>query len=92
MTQDIQLRLLPKQAYSEESVTDFLVDEKGMNRSDIRRVRIQKRSIDARQRTIYVNLTVRVYGPDDPDDEHFERITYPNVEGCPSAKIGRAHV
>ena len=87
MTQDIQLRLLPKQAYSEESVTDFLVDEKGMNRSDIRRVRIQKRSIDARQRTIYVNLTVRVYGPDDPDDEHFERITYPNVEGCPSAIV-----
>lgn len=87
MTQDIQLRLLPNQAYSEESVTDFLVDEKGMNRSNIRRVRILKRSIDARQRTIYVNLTVRIYGPGDPDDEHFERITYPNVEGCPSAIV-----
>ena len=87
MTHDFQLRLLPEQAYTESAITDYIAAEKGINRGDITHVRVLKRSIDARQRTIYVNLTVRVYENERPEEQLFEEIAYRNVEGCPQAVV-----
>ena len=46
-----------------------------------------KRSIDARQRTIYVNLTIRVFVNETPSEEEFVRTDYPNVEGRPAVIV-----
>ena len=81
MIQEYQIRILPEQAASEESISRFLVTDKGINTKDITHVRVLKRSIDARQRTIYVNLKVRVYLNEQPEDEEFIRTEYQNVEG-----------
>ncbi|MBQ3628749.1 MAG: FAD-dependent oxidoreductase [Bacteroidaceae bacterium] len=81
MIQEYQIRILPEQAASEESISRFLVTDKGINPKDITHVRVLKRSIDARQRTIYVNLKVRVYLNEQPEDEEFIRTEYQNVEG-----------
>lgn len=83
MTHDFQLRVLPEQAVSEATITEYIVEEKGISRKDITHVQVVKRSIDARQRTIYVNLTVRVYENELPPQELFAPIAYPNVEGKP---------
>jgi hypothetical protein len=40
-----------------------------------------KRSIDARQRTIFVNLKVRAYIKEMPQEDEYERTIYNNVEG-----------
>ena len=81
MIQEYQIRILPEQAASEESISRFLVTDKGINPKDITHVRVLKRSIDARQRTIYVNLKVRAYLNEQPEDEEFIRTEYQNVEG-----------
>ena len=87
MIQEYQIRILPEQAASEESISRFLVTDKGINPKDITHVRVLKRSIDARQRTIYVNLKVRVYLNEQPEDEEFIRTEYQNVEGYTEAIV-----
>ena len=87
MIQEYQIRILPEQAASEESISRFLVTDKGINPKDITHVRVLKRSIDARQRTIYVNLKVRVYLNEQPEDEEFIRTDYQNVEGHTEAIV-----
>jgi uncharacterized FAD-dependent dehydrogenase len=87
MIQEYQIRILPEQAASEESISRFLITDKGINSKDITHVRVLKRSIDARQRTIYVNLKVRVYLNEQPEDEEFIRTEYQNVEGHTEAIV-----
>lgn len=61
MTQEYQLRILPEIAANEQRLKEYISKEKGINLRNINATRILKRSIDARQRTIFVNLKVRVY-------------------------------
>ena len=58
MIQELQIRVLPEQAASEEGIARYLEQEKGVAARDINHVRVLRRSIDARQRTVYVNLSV----------------------------------
>ena len=60
MIQEYQLRVLPEQAASEQHIKQYVSREKGLDIRTIHAVRVLKRSIDARQRTIYVNLKVQV--------------------------------
>ena len=60
MIQEYQLRVLPETAANEQRLKEYLIQEKGLNIRDITATRILKRSIDARQRTIFVNLPVRL--------------------------------
>ncbi len=87
MTHEYQLRILPEQAASEQSLKQYISREKGLDIRTINAIRTLKRSIDARQRTIYINLTVRVFVNETPSEEEFERTNYPNVEGRPSVIV-----
>ena len=87
MTQEFQLRLLPEQAASEHAIADYLSLEKGLERGSISHIRVLKRSIDARHRTIYVNLTVRVYLNEMPTDDVFQRVDYRDVSTCPQVIV-----
>ncbi|MDR0973438.1 MAG: FAD-binding protein [Prevotellaceae bacterium] len=82
MIHTYSLRLLPEQAADERALIHYLTKEKGLTESEITATRIVKRSIDARQRTIYVQLTVDVYVNEQPSDE-MPDIEYPNVGDCP---------
>ncbi len=81
MTKEYQLRLLPQQAYTEENVRQYVASEYGMDARTITAVRTLKRSIDARQRQVYVNLTVRVYINEQPQDTAYVPTHYPDVSG-----------
>lgn len=87
MIQEFQLRVLPEQAANEQNIKKFLVNDKGLTGTQINHVRVLKRSIDARQRTIFVNLTVRVYINEEPSDESFTHIDYPDVSNRPAAIV-----
>ena len=56
MVNEYQLRILPEQAASEQSLKTYISREKGLDIRTINAVRVLKKSIDARQRTIYVNV------------------------------------
>ena len=87
MIHEYQLRILPEQAASEQSLKQYIGREKGLDVRTINAIRILKRSIDARQRTIYVNLTIRVFVNETPSEEEFVRTDYPNVEGRPAVIV-----
>ena len=87
MTNEYQIRVVPEMAAQEDRLKAFLADEQGIDVRTINGVRILKRSIDARQRQIYVNLKVRVYVNEQPHDDEYQRTEYPNVEGKPQVIV-----
>lgn len=87
MIHEYQLRILPEQAASEQAIADYVSREKGLDRRSINHVRVLRRSIDARQRTIFVNLAVRVYQNEFPADDQFEHTVYPDVSQRPQVIV-----
>ena len=87
MTNEYQIRVLPEVAAQEDRLKSWLAAEYGFDVRTIFGVRILKRSIDARQRQIVVNLKVRVYVNEQPHDDDFIRTDYPNVEGKPQVIV-----
>jgi uncharacterized FAD-dependent dehydrogenase len=87
MTNEYQIRVVPEVAVQEDRLKAYLAEEHGLDVRTIYGVRILKRSIDARQRQIFVNLKVRVYVNEQPTDDKYVRTEYPNVEGCPQVIV-----
>ena len=87
MIQELQLRILPEQAANEQSIKQYVAREKGLDVRTIQAVRTLKRSIDARQRTIYVNLTVRLYVNELPTDGEYTETYYPMVDDGPEVIV-----
>lgn len=87
MIQEYNIRVLPEVAANEQQLKAYLVREKGLDEKMLNAIRILKRSIDARQRTVFVNLTVRAYVNEVPKDDEYIRTEYRNVEGCPQVVV-----
>ena len=84
MVHELSLRILPQQAYNEQSIIAYLRQEKGI---EAQAVRVLKRSIDARQRTIFVNLTLRAYVNEEPPLMDFEPYIYIDVSDRPAVIV-----
>ena len=87
MIEEYQLRVLPETAANEQALRRYVAREKGKDERTLTAIRVLKRSIDARQRTIFVNLKVRVYVNEQPEDDEFVRTAYRNVEGRPQVVV-----
>lgn len=87
MIEEYQIRILPEQAASEEGIKRYLSKEKGIDVRTLNQVRVLKRSIDARQRTIYVNLKVRAYINEFAQDDQYIHTEYPDVSSCPRVVV-----
>mgnify|MGYP000264876644 FL=1 len=87
MIEEYQIRILPEQAASEEGIKRYLSKEKGIDVRTLNQVRVLKRSIDARQRTIYVNLKVRAYINEFVQDDQYIHTEYPNVSSRPRVVV-----
>ena len=83
MTHEFQIRVLPQQAASEQTIKDYIARDRGIDIRTIYGARVLRRSIDARQRTVYVNLTVRVYVNEMPQDDVYRHTEYRDVSGRP---------
>ena len=78
----LSLRVLPSVAAQDAELRKYIARELAVNPKSVTAVRVRKRSIDARQRTIYVNLTVDAYINEQAPELDFTPIDYPNVEGA----------
>lgn len=87
MIEEYQFRILPEQAASEEGIKRYLSKEKGIDVRTLNQVRVLKRSIDARQRTIYVNLKVRAYINEFAQDDQYIHTEYPDVSSRPRVVV-----
>ncbi|WP_165044544.1 NAD(P)/FAD-dependent oxidoreductase [Dysgonomonas sp. ZJ709] len=87
MQKDIDLRISPKEAADIEMVKQIFASQADIPLQNISSVRILRRSIDARQRNIFINLKVRGYIDEVENGAQFESTYYPNVSECPQAIV-----
>ena len=76
MTNEYQLRVLPQVAANEQSLRAYLAEEQGFDVRTITAVRILRRSIDAR---VYIN--------EQPADDAYTRVDYPDVSDKPQVIV-----
>ena len=69
-------------AASEERVAAHIAELRGIDVRTVKATRVLKRSIDARQRNVFVNLKVRLYVNELPADEAYAPTHYPDVSGA----------
>lgn len=87
MIKEFQMRLLPCEAASEQSIKECVSREKGLDVRTICALRTLKKSIDARHRTIYVNLTLRVFINEQPQDDAYVHTYYGDVSDRPAVVV-----
>ncbi len=87
MTESVNMRVTPEVAYEPLRLQAAVSTQMGIDVNRIKRVRITRRSIDARQRHVMVNLTVAV-SVDEIDDAGERTVRcYPDVGGAPKVIV-----
>lgn len=79
MRKDLQLRVLPEVAAEDILLKEHAAKLADVHLDDINHIEILRRSIDARQRTIYINLNVRLFINEDFEETPITPPDYPNV-------------
>lgn len=88
MVEELQIRVTPRVAASTDEIAHYIASERGIAMSRIQGVRIIKRSIDARQRRVYVNLKVKAYIDQPMANDHLvPPIDYPVISGKQQAIV-----
>ena len=87
MIKELQLRVLPEEAVNEQAICRAVCRETGEQPETINAVRVLKRAVDARQRTIYINLSLRVFISEEPAESEFKTIDYKDVSKCKQAIV-----
>lgn len=82
MINELQLRILPEEAVNEQALKQVVARESGTDIADIKAVRVLKRSIDARQRIIYVNVKLRAFINELPTEAEYTETEYKDVSAC----------
>jgi uncharacterized FAD-dependent dehydrogenase len=81
MIKELQLKMLPEEAVNERSLRCVVCRETGENPESVNAVRVLKRSIDARQRMVFVNVTLRVFIREEPEEAEYKTIEYKDISG-----------
>ena len=85
---ELQLRVNPKTAYTDSLLRQHIAQQENISVDDISLVKIVKRSIDARQRQVMVNLKVRTYIGEQPENTSLiYPIDYKPVSGSNQAIV-----
>ncbi|MDD6782980.1 MAG: FAD-binding protein [Prevotellaceae bacterium] len=79
MIKEISMRVVPRVAATPSLLKDQVAREIAVEARRISCIRTLRSSIDARQRTIYVNLTIEAYIDQPAPDSFFEPIDYSDV-------------
>ncbi len=79
MQKEINIQVSPEQAADPALLKSAVSRSSGLPAGEIRHVEILKRSIDARQRKVRINLRVRIYVHEDFEEEEIELPDYPDV-------------
>ncbi len=88
MQKDVDLKLTPKDASDLEIIKRYASKQERISPDRIKSLRIVRRSIDARQRQVWINLAVRLYIDENaPETTPFTATHYPDVQSAPQAIV-----
>ena len=82
MQQEFQLRVVPETAGEPDRLRSYVARETGISEPEIRHIEILKRSVDARQKQVIMNLKVRVFVNEDFEEEQIGLPHYPDVKNA----------
>ncbi|MDR1097505.1 MAG: NAD(P)/FAD-dependent oxidoreductase [Tannerella sp.] len=89
MVKELHLRILPEEAVNEQSLRRVACRETGEAPEAINAVHVLKRSVDARQRTVYINILLRIFINEEPVEDTGETVEYKDVsKGKPVVIVG----
>ena len=74
-----QLRVTPDVAFQPSVLREYVARELACDGRTIKAVHIRKRSIDARQRSVFVNLSLNIYINEEPPALDYEQVAYKDV-------------
>ncbi len=87
MQQTITLKLLPSEADSSDIIKDYLSLAAGKSVSDITGYFIQKKSIDARGKLVFINLTINAFINEPFQQRTITPVVYPVVSNAKHSVI-----
>ena len=87
MIKELQIRVTPDVAFQRERLCQFVAREEGIDVRTINALKIRRRSIDARQRTVYVNLSLELFVNEAPPAADFAPVAYGDVSGRPAVIV-----
>lgn len=88
MPQELQIQVLPEVAANADLLLRFVSKHIFVSEQDIQHIQILKRSIDARQRQVKINLKLNVFFIDEPiTDKLIQLPDYKYVKNAPSAVV-----
>ena len=87
MLRQLNLRVQPHVAADEQKLIRTAASELASDARTICGLRIRRRSIDARQRQIYINLSLDLFINEMPPRLDFEPIDYPDVSRAPRVVV-----
>ena len=82
MQKEINLQVSPEQATDAVLLKSVVSNRTGFPADEIRHIEIVKRSIDARQKKVRINLRVRVYVQEDFEEQEIGLPDYPDVKNA----------
>ena len=82
MQKELQIQVTPETAHSEELLRNFVAKKSGLNKQEISHIEILKRSIDARQKLIKINLKVNVFVNENPPEKSIDLPGYTDVKNA----------
>ena len=89
MTTTLELRVRPEVAYDAARLRSAVAENLGIAPREITQVRIVRRSIDARQRNVMVNLGVQIWVGEQPAELAYTPIRYGDVSQAPRRTLCR---
>ena len=87
MIKELSIRVEPQVSVSDVLLKQYVANETGVAPKRISGIRTMRQSIDARQRQILVNMTLRVYVDEPTPSALFEPIDYPDVTNAPQVVV-----
>ena len=87
MTTTLELRVQPEVAYDAARLRSVAAESLDIAPREITHVRIVRRSIDARQRNVMVNLGVQIWVGEQPTELAYTPIRYGDVARAPQAVV-----
>ncbi len=82
MYKEINISLFPSQAANNDSIKEYVAEKLGVSQGEINLIRKLKRSIDARQKDVKVNLKLAVWINEIPEIRNKNITDYKDVRKC----------
>ncbi len=87
MIRQLDIRVAPHVAASDKLLLRWVSEELAIDARTVNALRVRRRSIDARQRNIFVNLSLDVFIGEEPPALGYTPVAYPDVSGARSVIV-----